>query len=50
LRDLVGRPRFSGRNGPDFDDVSESVLADLDVHLVSDVRDVSTSPLEPPPL
>jgi ATP-dependent Lon protease len=28
------------RNGPDLDDVPESVLADLTVHLVSDVREV----------
>jgi ATP-dependent Lon protease len=28
------------RNGPDLDDVPESVLDDLTVHLVSDVREV----------
>jgi len=35
------------RNGPDLDDVPESVLADLEVHLVSDVRDVLDLALEP---
>ena len=35
------------RNGPDLDDVPESVLADLDVHLVTDVRDVLELALEP---
>ena len=35
------------RNGPDLDDVPESVLADLDVHLASDVREVLDLALEP---
>ncbi|HEX4901479.1 MAG TPA: endopeptidase La [Acidimicrobiales bacterium] len=35
------------RNGADLDDVPESVLADLDVHLVADVRDVLDLALEP---
>ncbi len=34
------------RNGPDLDDVPESVLADLTVHLVSDVREVLEVALE----
>ena len=28
------------RNGPDLDDVPDAVLADIEVHLVSDVREV----------
>ena len=35
------------RNGPDLDDVPESVLADLEVHLVGDVRAVLDLALEP---
>jgi len=35
------------RNGPDLDDVPESVLADLSVHLVGDVREVLDLALEP---
>ncbi|MGK2928157.1 MAG: endopeptidase La [Acidimicrobiales bacterium] len=35
------------RNGPDLDDVPESVLADVTVHLVSDVREVLDLALEP---
>ncbi|HEU5084471.1 MAG TPA: endopeptidase La [Acidimicrobiales bacterium] len=35
------------RNGPDLDDVPESVLADLTVHLVGDVREVLDLALEP---
>ena len=35
------------RNGPDLDDVPESVLADLEVHLFQDVRDVLDLALEP---
>ena len=35
------------RNGPDLDDVPDSVLADLVVHLVGDVRDVLDLALEP---
>jgi len=35
------------RNGPDLDDVPESVLADLDVHLVRDVREVLDLALDP---
>jgi len=35
------------RNGPDLEDVPASVLSELDVHLVSDVREVLALALEP---
>ncbi len=35
------------RNGPDLDDVPAAVLADIEVHLVSDVREVLELALEP---
>ena len=37
------------RNEPDLDDVPEEILADLDVHIVSDVREILGSALEPAP-
>ena len=40
-------PIFPQRNEPDLDDVPAEVLAKLDVHPVSDVREVLALALEP---